>query len=109
MKPIRSLFVRAAAAAATLALVVGPVRAADPFEIYALFPMTGPAAFFGTEEAKGIAMVEAAVNKAGGINGRPVKFVIRDNQSNPQIAVSLMGQIMSSNPAIVIEGGSLPT
>ncbi len=68
--------------AALLVLLAGPVRAADPFVIYALFPMTGPAAFFGTEEAKGIAMVEASVNKAGGINGRPVKFVIQDNQSN---------------------------
>lgn len=99
----------AAAAAVILGLSVGPVRAADPYVIYALFPMTGPAAFFGTEEAKGIAMVEASVNKAGGINGRPVKFVIRDNQSSPQIAVSLMSEVMATNPAIVLEGGSLPT
>jgi branched-chain amino acid transport system substrate-binding protein len=106
---LRSVLVRTAVAAAALALAVGPVRAADPFEIYALFPMTGPAAFFGQEEAKGIAMVEAAVNKTGGINGRPVKFVIRDNQSSPPVAVSLMGQILSTNPAIVLEGGSLPT
>src|SRR5258708_39310129 len=103
VKRLQSVLARAVVAAAALALVIGPVGAADPFEINILLPLTGPAAFFGTEEAKGLAMVESSVNKTGGINGRPVKFVIKDNQSNPQTAVTLMGQILATNPGIVLE------
>ena len=109
LKRLQSVSVRAVVAAVALALVVGPVGAADPFEINVMLPLTGPAAFFGTEQAKGLVVVEASVNKSGGINGRPVKFVVKDNQSNPATAVALMGQIMATNPGIVIEGGSLPT
>jgi branched-chain amino acid transport system substrate-binding protein len=109
LKRLQSVTARVAVATAALLLVLGPVRAADTFEINVLLPITGPAAFFGAEEAKGLAMVEASVNKTGGINGRPVKFVIKDNQSNPSTAVSLMGQILTTNPGIVLEGGSFPT
>jgi branched-chain amino acid transport system substrate-binding protein len=109
MRLIRFIALAAVVTLAGFTLPTRPVVAADPFEIYAMLPLTGPVAFFGQEEAKGIAMVESAANKQGGINGRPVKFVIRDNQSNTQTAVSLMGQIMTTNPAIVLEGGSLPT
>jgi len=77
-------------------------RAADPYEIDVLLPLTGPATFIGKGMATGIAAAEAVVNKSGGIGGRPVKFVIQDDQSNPQIDVQLAnGIIAKKKPAFM--------
>ncbi len=63
--------------------------AADPFEITAIISLTGQSAFLGKEEAETFALIEAGVNKTGGIGGRPLKFTIVDDQSSPQIGVQL--------------------
>jgi branched-chain amino acid transport system substrate-binding protein len=82
-----------ALAAAALVLFALPGRAAEePFDLYVITSLTGPIAFLGTEAAKGLALVQEIANKTGGIRGRPVRFVIQDDQSNPQVAVQLMSQ-----------------
>jgi branched-chain amino acid transport system substrate-binding protein len=80
--------------------------AAEPFPIYADLPLTGQAAFIGTQTAKALAALERYVNARGGINGRPVKFVVDDDQSSPQIAVQNVNRIVAQKPAIVF-GGTL--
>ena len=46
----------------------------EPFEIDALLSMTGYFAFVGQGEARSLHVLETAVNKSGGIKGRPLKF-----------------------------------
>ena len=77
------------------------VRAADPYEINVVLPLTGFAAFIGQGEAKTFAVIEEVVNKHGGIRGRPVKFVIADDQSSPQVAVQLTNGFIAKNVPIV--------
>src|SRR5580704_1445949 len=79
-------------------------QAADPFDIYVTLPLAGQVAFLGSETAKGVRALEAYVNKNGGIRGRPVHFVIADDQSNPAVEVQLMSQMIAKNPPIVIGG-----
>jgi branched-chain amino acid transport system substrate-binding protein len=88
--------------AATLALLAPAASAADPFEIAVILPQTGPGAFLGKEEASGLAVVQDLVNKQGGIAGRPIAFVVRDDQSSPQVAVELMNQIVAKQAQVVI-------
>ena len=76
--------------------------AADPFEINVILAVTGAAAFAGRSEAQGLGIVETTINNAGGINGRPVKFVVADDQSNPQVAVQLGNQLLAKNVAVTI-------
>jgi branched-chain amino acid transport system substrate-binding protein len=70
-------------------LSLAPVcaRAAEPYEINVILSLTGYAAFIGTQEAASLGALEAVENKNGGINGRPIKFVITDDASNPVNAV----------------------
>lgn len=84
-------------------------RAAEPFVIPVIIPETGAAAFLGKEEAQALSAVEALVNKSGGINGRPVKFLIEDDQSNPQIAVQLLNGVLSKNPSVVLGSSFVAT
>jgi len=96
---------RAAFAVATLvalSLPLAPVRAADPYDIYTIVSLTGPFAFLGTNEGASVHLIEGIVNKQGGINGQPVRMIIQDDQSNPQVAVQLANAILAKNPAVML-------
>jgi branched-chain amino acid transport system substrate-binding protein len=76
--------------------------AADPYEINAILPLTGGGAFLGKKEAQALGVAEMFINKDGGINGRPVKFVIGDDQTNPQVSVQLLnGLVEKKVPAFI--------
>jgi branched-chain amino acid transport system substrate-binding protein len=99
---------RAALAFAALALLVlgiAPVRAADPYEINVLLSLTGPGAFLGTSEATSLTAIEQLTNRAGGINGRPVHFVVHDDGSSPQTAVELFNGLVAKGVPIVLGPG----
>jgi branched-chain amino acid transport system substrate-binding protein len=76
--------------------------AGEPFEIYALLSLTGPAAFAGKEEQSSLQLIEKMVNAAGGIRKRPIHFVISDTQTSPQIAVQLANEILAKKAPIFI-------
>jgi branched-chain amino acid transport system substrate-binding protein len=104
---VKVLLRRSLIAISILSLLGVPIvsRGAEPpFEIYTIEPTTGPGAFVGQEAIKALAAVEAYVNKNGGIRGRPIKIVVRDDQTNPQIAVQIMSQYLEKKPAIIVGG-----
>lgn len=86
-----------------LALAGGrPAGAADPFEINVITPLSGIGAFIGKNEAAALALVEKNVNAAGGVRGRPIHFVVQDDQSNPQVAVELLNGVIAKHVPIVL-------
>lgn len=101
----RSLAVPFLACAFALA-VTGPLSSAQPpYEIDALLGLTGPSAFVGQSQLKTLVALEALVNKQGGINGRPVHFVIQDNQTNPQVTVQLANAVIAKKAPVVLVSG----
>lgn len=100
--------VRGALALFVLLSLTAPaaVRAADPYEIHALIEQTGTAGFVGKNEVIALQALENRTNAAGGINGRPIKFVIHDTASNPQVAVQLTNELISKNVPMFL-GASL--
>ena len=89
--------------AALLAGLVGTAaRAADPYEINVVLPLSGGASFLGKAEQQSLQLVEKSTNDTGGIQGRPLKFVFHDDQSSPQTAVQLASQVVASKPAVMI-------
>jgi len=89
--------------AGALALTRGSA-AEEPFEILTYEPLTGPAAFVGANTAKAIAAAQDLVNRTGGIKGRQVRFVVSDDQSNPQVAVQIVSGYLTKKPSIIIGG-----
>lgn len=94
----------ALAAALLLASVVIPLSspAADPIEIQVILATSGASGFIGREAAISLGVVQNTVNGSGGINGRPVKFVIADDQSSAQVAVQLANGLLAKNTQVII-------
>ncbi|MGA2393637.1 MAG: ABC transporter substrate-binding protein [Candidatus Lustribacter sp.] len=76
--------------------------AVEPFEIDAIASRSGDYAFQGQQAIEGLQIVEDMTNKAGGIGGRPIHFVILDDQSNPATAVQDANAILAKHPALFV-------
>jgi branched-chain amino acid transport system substrate-binding protein len=74
----------------------------DPFVIPGVLPLTGRFAFFGQAIKASLHVVEEKVNREGGVDGRPIRFDIKDDQSSPAVAVQLTQQLIESKPAAII-------
>jgi branched-chain amino acid transport system substrate-binding protein len=85
-----------------LAAPLAPVGAADPFEIPAVFPLTGGFAFSGNASKAALEALEVQVNKEGGIKGQPLKFVFYDDQSSPQTALQVAQVALGKNPQALV-------
>jgi branched-chain amino acid transport system substrate-binding protein len=95
-----------AALAIVAALSTHSARAADPYDVHVILPMTGGGSFVGKGQQDSLQALEATVNKAGGIQGRPLHFVFHDDQTSPQVAVQLASGLIAQNPAVIL-GSSL--
>lgn len=98
--PKRALF-----AAACIGMIAGSgvgAHAAEPFVIDVILPVTGPAAFLGKAQSNSLELLEQIVNKSGGVNGRPVKFTVHDDQTSPQTAVQLTNAVVASKAPVII-------
>jgi branched-chain amino acid transport system substrate-binding protein len=84
------------------AIPFGSISAADPVEVNVILPLTGSVALVGKSAQSALAALQEAVNKTGGIHGRPLKFVLSDDQSNPNVAVQLATRIVALKPAVLL-------
>jgi branched-chain amino acid transport system substrate-binding protein len=106
---MRTAFITTSAAFAALFAVAAAAtsaEAADPFDITAILPLTGAAAFLGKGEQQAMQLAEKSVNASGGIAGQPMRFVFHDDESNPQTSVLLANQFIAAKPAVLL-GSSL--
>lgn len=94
---------RLAAALAACALCAPfPARASDPYEIHTILSMTGQAGFTGQGEALVLQALENRVNANGGVDGRPIKFIVHDDASNSQLDVQLATELLAKKVAIFL-------
>jgi branched-chain amino acid transport system substrate-binding protein len=108
MKPLRALAALLCVCAAIGAPSGSPSAApltGDPYEIDVIIPITGSAAFLGKSYAETYRALEIAVNASGGIKARPVKFVLEDSQTSPQIGLQLAQGLIAKHVPAFIDGG----
>src|ERR1700686_4378000 len=56
-----------------------------PYKIGTMQPLSGAAAIIGKTALVGVQMAVDRINKAGGINGRPVELIVADYESKPDV------------------------
>ena len=66
--------------------------------------LTGGTATFGKSTQKGIKMALEEVNKAGGIQGKPVRIVVEDDQSKPEEAATAVKKLVNQDKVLVVLG-----
>src|SRR5215467_7371928 len=62
------------------------VGAAEPIRIGAVLPFSGGVELYGEQARLGLELAMDEINAAGGILGRPVTVVFRDDGTRPNIA-----------------------
>jgi branched-chain amino acid transport system substrate-binding protein len=87
-------------------LLTLPAFGAEPYEIDVILPVTGPGAFVARVETNALGVIEQMTNKAGGLRGRPIKFVVEDDESNPAVSVQLLNRSIAKKAPFVL-GSSL--
>jgi len=94
-----------------LAALAAPVRAQD-ITIAVAGPITGPVASIGEQMKRGAEAAAAAINEAGGVNGRKIKIVIEDDACDPKQAVAvanlIVGQQIKYVDGHACSGSSIP-
>ena len=94
-----------------LAALTSPLKAQD-IPIAVAGPMTGPVASIGEQMKRGAEAAAAAINDAGGVNGRKIKIVIEDDACDPKQAVAIanlvVGQQIKYVDGHACSGSSIP-
>ena len=98
-------------AGCALSALTAAARAQD-VTIAVAGPMTGPVASIGEQMKRGAETAAAAINDAGGVNGRKIKIVIEDDACDPKQAVAVANLIVGQQIKFVdghaCSGSSIP-
>ncbi len=107
MKKIRFIL----ALAAVIALLASPLFASPggeketgPIKIGAIFSETGPVSFLGAPEANTARMMQEQINAAGGVLGRPIEIIIKDDQASTEKTLSFAKQLVEEEGVIAVIG-----
>ena len=92
-------------------LVPAPWQAAfgqaKPYKIGTLQPLSGAGAAGGKTALVGLQMAVDRINKAGGINGRPVEIVVADDEFKPDVGRRKTEKLLVEDKVDVHVGGFL--
>jgi branched-chain amino acid transport system substrate-binding protein len=79
--------------------------AVETIKIGEINPLTGRLAKQGSEIHQGVAVAVAEVNDRGGLNGRQVEIISRDDQSQPDVAISRAEELCGWRKVCGLTGG----
>ncbi|MBU1332823.1 MAG: ABC transporter substrate-binding protein [Gammaproteobacteria bacterium] len=105
LSPLRRMLPRAAAVA-TLSLTLGlPALAETPIKIGLVAALSGQSAKSGEALTRGLTVAIDEINAGGGILGRPVELIRRDDESNPAKGMLAARELIQREQVTVLFGG----
>jgi branched-chain amino acid transport system substrate-binding protein len=93
---------------ASAPLVPALARAADPIKVGLIIPLSGGAGRQGQDVTHAVQGMAALINEGGGVLGRPVEILVRDDESTPAIGVAKANELAAAGVAVVLEGWNSP-
>jgi branched-chain amino acid transport system substrate-binding protein len=102
----RQVTIAAAAGAASLAMPAFAQN--DPIKVGAIFPLSGPAGPNGQAVTSAIKIAADMINAKGGVLGRKIVVVSKDDESTPAVGVTRANEMAAEKVAVVIEGWNSP-
>lgn len=102
-------FVRTWAVALTAGLgLAAGAFAQDTVKVGVIFPLSGGAGPQGQHVTQAIQSMAALINESGGVLGKKVEIVSRDDESTPAVGVSRANELIGQNVSVIIEGWNSP-
>lgn len=80
--------------------------AQEPIKIGMVLDSSGNASSLGMPERNSALMLEEKINAAGGINGRPIKLIIEDSESDESKAVLKAKKLVEQDKVVAIVGAT---
>ncbi len=74
----------------------------DPIKIGFVGGLTGPLSDLGIAGRDGVMLAVEQINKQGGINGRTVTLITKDDQQNPDVALKVDKELINEGVAAII-------
>jgi len=81
--------------ALALAALSATASAADPIKIGVIGPYTGGSSSMGVSMRDGVRLAADEINKAGGVNGRPLLLVERDDEAKNERGVQIAQELIN--------------
>jgi branched-chain amino acid transport system substrate-binding protein len=82
--------------------------AADAIKIGLIIPLSGGAGRQGQDVTNAVQSMATLINNAGGVLGRPIELLVRDDESTPAIGIAKANELASAGVVAVIEGWNSP-
>ncbi len=79
-----------------------------PVKVGVILPLSGGAGPQGQHVTQAIQAMAALINESGGVLGRQVEILIRDDESTPAVGVSRANELIAQGVSVIIEGWNSP-
>lgn len=87
--------VKLACVGALLAATSFTAHAEDPIKIGVILPISGGAAYVGQGIGDGVRLAVQEINDAGGVKGRKLEILLRDEQLKPDVSLAAAKELIS--------------
>jgi len=84
--------------------ICGAVQAAEPIKIGAVLPFSGGVELYGAQAKLGLDLAAADINAAGGILGRPVEIVYRDDGTREDVGAEAARKVVEEDGVLAVVG-----
>lgn len=101
-------FARNIAIAVGLSLTAGAAFAEDPVKVGVILPFSGGAGPQGKHVSSAIEAMASLINENGGVMGRDIEILKRDDESTPAVGVSRANELLSEGVDVILEGWNSP-
>jgi branched-chain amino acid transport system substrate-binding protein len=91
-------------AAACIILASGSAHAADPIKIGVAGPFTGGSSSMGVSMRDGVKLAITEINKAGGVLGRPLVGIERDDEARNELGVQIAQELINKEKVVATVG-----
>lgn len=79
-----------------------------PIKVGAIFPLSGGAGPDGQSVTNGVKLAMEQINEKGGLLGRKLVLISKDDESTPAVGVSRANELIAEKVDVVIEGWNSP-
>ncbi len=98
----------AGAIAATASSGLPALAQGEPIKVGVIVPLSGPAGPNGQGVAHAVSIMAEAINAKGGVLGRKIVVIAKDDESTPAVGVTRANEMVAEKVALVIEGWNSP-